>query len=537
MATKPSAIERIGNDTSLASHRRLKQGFPGASFAAVAAGCFCIACASAWDLPEPPARPALDLPASFTAGTAAGAHEPSEWWRAFGDPALDRVVDAALASNLDLGVAAARVEQARARSVMAANAHRPAVNARAGIDGFTVPTNSGIGAQLADLGLGELLNGELGDVTLPDRLDLTTYTLGADFSYEVDLWDRMGHASLAARAELLASDSDARAVRIGVLAETIAAYFEIVDLRRRIALAGRTVDVLEEREQLAATRYQRGLADSLDLYRVREDLRNTQSSLPQLRRRLTEAQGRLAVLLGGYRQRVTELLPEGAAPPRALAEAAPMGVPVDLLRQRPDLQAAALRMDAADHMAAARRAELLPSLSFAGSVGLQAVDATGIFDIEQWFANLFSNLLAPIVDRGRRKGNVALAHARFDELAAAWGRTVLTAVNEVEVAFLSMRHEVERHSFLTERREEAAATLELRTDRFESGLGEYAGVLDASRTLLNVETAVSGAERDLALARLAVHRALGGAWVAPDAGEAPLAGIEPPLPAHAEAAR
>ncbi len=500
---------------------RLPRFAMGCRFALIAAAGLCSACALAAD-PSAPALspdPLPDVPTRFDGDVADGAHVPLAWWRAFADPVLDGVVEAVLASNFDLAAGLARVQQARVRGRLADAVVLPTVRARAGADTFDVPTNAGVGAQLRELGLDDAF----GNVVLPDRLGLTTYSIGADFAYELDLWDRVRHTSLAAGAELLATEADAHAARIGVLTETITAYFDIVDLRRQIAIAQQTLGVLEERERLAATRYDRGLTDSLDLYRVREDARNTQSGLPQLRNRLAGAEARLAVLLGGYRADVAELLPDALAPTPA-AESVPPGIPADLLLQRPDVRAAGQRLQAAGHDIDARRAELLPSLSFSGSIGLQTTDASRLFDPQQWFANLLSNLFAPVIDGGRRAGNVALSHARFNELAAEYGRTVVTAVNEVEAALAGQRNEGRRHALLAARREEARATLNLRSRRYSSGLGGYADVLDASRTLLNVESAVADAERSLALARLAVHRALGGAWTVPDpAAAAPTA--------------
>ena len=173
------------------------------------------------------------------------------------------------------------------------------------------------------------------------------------------------------------------------------------------------------------------------------------------------------------------------------------------------------------HDVEARRAELMPSLSFGGSIGLQSVDAAGLFNVRQWFGNLLANLLVPVFDGDRLAANVALAHARFDELAAAYGRTVVTAVNEVEAALAELRNEAQTRALLAARREEARETRELRLRQYGSGLSGYADVLEASRTLLRVESALAGAERDLALARLAVHRALGGAWTAPDPAAPP----------------
>ena len=484
-----------------------------------AAFCVCFGCAVVPSPVTPESAP--DVPASFTGSPATGDYEPMGWWRAFADPALDHVVETVLASNFDLSEALARVQQARVLGRLAEAVILPSVQLRAGVDTFDAPTNAGIGAQLRDLGLDEALEDAFDGVTLPDRLGLTSWVVGADFAYEHDLWGRARHASLAAGAELLASESDAQVVRIGILAEAITAYFDIVHARRQIAIMGEELALLEEREQLAATRYERGLIDWLILDRVREDRRDAEARLPQLDSRLAEAEARLAVLLGGYRRDVAGILPDALSPKR-VAEPVPPGFPAALLLQRPDVQAAGRRLEAAEHDIRARRAELLPTLSFSGSIGLQSIDATGLFNVQQWFGNLLANLLVPVFDGDRLAANVALADARFDELAAAYGRTVVTAVNEVEAALAGLRNEARHYDLLAARREAAQETRDMHLRQYVSGLGGHAEVLDASRTLLRIESALVSSERDLALARLAVHRALGGAWTTPDAA-APLA--------------
>ena len=317
-------------------------------------------------------------------------------------------------------------------------------------------------------------------------------------------------------AEYWASESDFETARIGVLAETITTYFEIVNLRRRAVLARETVDVLQEREALAATRYDRGLAGSFELYQIRQDLRNAQAGLPRTDAALAGAEGRLALLLGGYRRDADAILPDSVRP-AIPAEPIPAGVPADLVHQRPDVRAAGLRLDAARLRIGARRAELIPSLSLSGSIGVQSSETGGLFDVDQWFRNLAANLTAPLFQGGRLRNNVELAHAVFDQAAAAYGRTVVTAVQEAEAALAALHSEGQRNAFLTARREEAAASADLQATRYAAGVGGYSDYLDAVRTLLAVESGLVDAQQAMALARLAVHRALGGAWTSADA--------------------
>ena len=462
-------------------------------------------------LPEPVA----EMPEDFSADLQPGMYEPLEWWTTFRDPVLDAVVDSVLASNFDLAAGVARVRQARARARIARADLFPSVGASGNVTDTDTPTDAGIGAQIQALGLGGPGDSIAGFV-FPDRIDLTTYSVSADLAWELDFWGRARNDARAAGSEYLASESDFHAARIGILAETITTYFDIVSLRRQTGLARETVEVLLERESLASTSYDRGLIDSWTLSQVRQDLRNTQAGLPQLETQLTSAEARLAVLLGGYREDVEAILPDSLAPQLA-ADPVPAGIPADLLHQRPDVRAAGQRLDAARYSIGARRAQLLPSLSLSGSIGLASADAGELFNAQQWFTNLITNLTAPIFQAGRLRNNLALAEARFDEAAHAYGRTVVTAVNEVETTLAGLENETRRHAFLASQREEALATMELQSQRYESGVVGYTDYLDALRTLLNVEAALAGATRDLALARLAVHRAMGGAWASPEA--------------------
>ena len=453
---------------------------------------------------------AMNFSEEFAGSTVEGRYEPLEWWKSFDDPVLDRVVEAVLDSNYDLAVAVARVNQARARARIANASAFPLVRPSVGGNDFETPTNAGIGAQLEELGLDDEAYAAFG-VVLPDRLGLTTYSLGGDFAYEVDFWGRDRNAARAAGAERLASESDFRAARIGVLAETVGTYLEIADLRHQRRLAGESVGILQELQQLTSTRYDRGLVGAGDLYAARRNLRAAEAELPQLEAGLADAEGRLWILLGGYRDDLSSILSDALAPAAALQDV-PAGVPADLLVQRPDVSAARRRMDASRYLVGARRAELLPSLSLVGTIGVQSTDANEWFDPDQWFRNLTVNLVAPAFQGARLRGNVRLAEASLDEAAAAYGRTVVTAVNEVEAALTGWEAGRNRHALLTSIAQEAGAEAALQARRYVSGVGDYANFLAASRTLVSASSALATAERDLGLARLALHRALGGAW-------------------------
>lgn len=450
----------------------------------------------------------LQLPEEFSGNSASDAYAPSEWWSAFQDPALNQIIEAVLASNFDLAKAVARVDQARARERIADSIRAPRVQPAAGAEDTNAPTNAGIGAQVDELDQNFQLQ-------LPERLGLTTYTFSIDFSYEADFWDRNLNAARAAGAEFLASEWDYRAARIGVVAETVRTYLEIAHLRRQWELSKEIVEIFREREKLSTSRYNRGLDSARELYRVRRSRWDAETELPSIEGRLADAEARLWVLLGGFREDLAGLLP-GTLSPLGVLEPVPAGIPADLLAQRPDVGAARQRMEAARYRVGVQRAALKPSLSLGGTIGLQNSNFEDWLHPDQWFRNLTVNLLGPVFQGSRLQQNVTLAENQWNEAVAAYGQTVVTAVNEVEAALAGWEAS---HRFYTLRKsfaEEAQAEAAHQERRYESGVADYEDYLTASQTLVNANSALAAAERDLGYARLTLHRALGGAWSAED---------------------
>lgn len=480
--------------------------------------------------PSPePAGPVADLPETFAADTVEGgatlarASSDVRWWTAFEDPALDRLVDTVLTANLDLAEAVTRVREARALAGVATADLFPSLTGSADASRSSNPNNAGFGAQIGALlrglagdtasGGGEEPGaGEGGDEEEPaDRFTNTNYSASLGLAYELDFWGRARNDRKATLAEVAATESDLRAARLGVLAETVTAWFQWRDLRRRVEVTTRIVDVLQERETLTSTRYDRGLVGSFELYQVRQDLRNAQAGLPLLRAQLADVRRRLALLAGRFPGEMDFLLDPGAEPFLS-AEPVPVGIPADLLVQRPDVRAAGRRFEAARYRVGARKAELFPSLSLTGSLGLQSSESGNLLNLSQWFSNLAAGLTAPLFQGGRLQSNLDAAQARYNRQAVAYGRAVLTAVGEVEVALVAYRQERERWDFLRSQLAEARSSAELQAERYASGVADYPDYLDALRTRLTVESTLAQADRDLALARLGVHRALGGAW-------------------------
>ncbi|MEM7690170.1 MAG: TolC family protein [Pseudomonadota bacterium] len=448
--------------------------------------------------------PALveQLPDSFEQAQGAAAtslYTPQNWWRAFEDPVLDRLVIRALESNLDIAESAARLRQVSAQ----ARISRAALLPQATVSGNASDTSTPIDG----LAFGDLAGGA--PIT---RIDNQAYTLNLGASYELDLFGRNRDDFRAARQDAVASAADLKTVQLSAAAETISAYFDYVDAARQITLSERTIDVLRDRAARTDERFERGLADSLELYQIRQDLRSTESALPQLRSSLVATKSRLALLLSAYPGELDDALSQPLRP-RLVFEPVPAGLPIDLLAQRPDVAAAYERLEAARLRIGARRADRFPSLTLTPSIGTQAGDPGGAFDFaNNWASSLVAAITAPLFDGGRIKANIAAARAGYDQQAAAYARSVIGAFGEVESALADYDQQRARYALIAAQLDEARGTLDLQSRRFESGTGTYLAYLDALRTLYAVETSLSGAARATALARLGVHRALGGDW-------------------------
>ncbi|MEL6875503.1 MAG: TolC family protein [Pseudomonadota bacterium] len=443
---------------------------------------------------------AAEVPGSFPGGVEASVYDPSGWWTAFEDPVLNRLLDEALDRNLDIAEARARLRAAEAQARLSKSGLFPQLNASLGSSYSDSP--------LAGTGFGAGAGAGAGT----QRLEVETYTSGLAFSYELDLWGRLRNEARAGRADAFAAAADLQAARLAVLAETITSYFDLVDARHQILLTTRIIDVLGDRVDQTESRYQRGLVSSFELYQVRQDFRNIQAGLPQRESQLAAIEGQLAVLVGRYSDNMDELLDTGLEPKLIFADI-PAGLPIDLLAQRPDVRAAGQRMEAARFTVGARKAAQFPALSLSASTGTQSGTPSGVFDVmDNWVLSLGANLTAPLFQGGRIRANIAIADAQYAVQTAAYARSVLNAFQEVGTAIERYEEERQRYRFLFSQQREAQAAADLQSRRFGTGVGNYVDYLDALRAQYQVQSQLSSAGRDVALARLGVHRALGGSW-------------------------
>jgi NodT family efflux transporter outer membrane factor (OMF) lipoprotein len=403
---------------------------------------------------------------------------PERFWRALGDPELDALVERALAGNLTLRAAWARLDQVRALAVKAGVGRYPVVQGEADASG-----------------------------TLAKSGNSFTASIGVAASYEVDLWGRVRSTRDAARIDVLASRETLQAAAISLAAEVAVAWFQQVERAAQLELLRRQIAVNEQVHELVMARFQKAqgaAADVLSQRQLLESLRGEQAQAVATQRTYHH---QLAVLLAR---------PPGdrVAPSRSAFHPLPplprVGVPSELLQRRPDVRAAFHQVQAADRRVAAALADRYPKLSLTAAVSLSG--GYNRVQFWSWLANLGANLLAPLFDAGQRKAEVERTRAVAREALGTYGQTVLTALREVEDALVKESGLLAQRA--SQERQRALATMVIEQTRasYAGGVESYLRVLDALLRHQTLERSLVALERDLRVNRVALCRALAGSW-------------------------
>lgn len=420
---------------------------------------------------------------------------PDKWWRAFGDPELDHLVREALRRNFQLGAAWARLEQAESGVQAAASGWWPQISAQ-----LDVSRRRQV-----------VVFGALGQ----QEFEVNSFGLSVPVSYEVDLWNRVGHSVAAGSIDVLASRDDVEALAMTLVANVVETWLNLVQQRAARALLEDQLHTNEVFEELVTLRFAHGLGNAVDVYQQRQQVQATRASLAQVSGAETVARQQLAVLVGRPPSAFTSgqigQLPE----PTTLPPLPPLprtGVPAELLLRRPDVRAARRRVASQDHRLGAAIADQFPQLRFNASVGLSNPSLTALLSSFVW--SLASSLLAPVLDGGRRAAEVRRNRAALRERVQTFAQTVLTAMLEVENALAQERGLSMQISALEDQLEAARSTLIESRRRYGEGLSDYLPVLTALGATQRTEQSILTARRQLLSQRVQLARALGGAWTA-----------------------
>jgi outer membrane protein, multidrug efflux system len=455
-------------------------------------------------------RPALPLPAKWSeplgAVPARMAGPAVAWWRSFHDPELDSLIARAMRANPDLRIADARVREARAEF--------GAAEADFG------PTLAGSGTLAKeDQSHHQPLLGRLPlPAGIPFESDL--YQAGFDASWEIDVFGGTRRAAEAAGAELAAAEDRGGAALVTLLGEVARDYVEVRALQRRLAVAGNNLAAQEEALGIARDRYLHGLAGELDVEQARSVLAETRSQVPSLQSALEISIHRLSILLGrppgSLAAELARVAPIPAAPP-----VVPAGLPSELLTRRPDIRAAERDLAAATDRIGVAESEWFPKFSLTGAAGQESYAAGDWTSSGSGFWSFGPAVQWKILDFGRIRANVRLQTARQEEAFAAYQRTVLSALADVEDALAAYAKEQVRRGSLATAVASDRRALAISRRLYQNGLSPFINVLEAERSCDRSEDELIQSDAAVSLDLIALYKSLGGGWAPPAAGSRP----------------
>lgn len=419
---------------------------------------------------------------------------PDQWWTLFKDKNLNSLVDRALASNLDLRAAQARVDTARALSGIERADWFPQLNLQSNATYEHLSANS-VGANLP------------AGATLPN-LERDRHRAALGLNYEVDLWGRVRRRVEGARAREDASVDNLAAQRLVIAAEVARSYYLSASFDLQEQILRETISLREEARKLQQSRFEGGLANEMDVARARTELELAKNDLAAIERQRGAVEHAIAVLLGD--QPVNFALGRNRrlpAPPRV-----PSGMPSTLLQRRPDIRSAEQTLRAANADIGVATANFYPVFSLTGSGAFESIGAEDFFEWKSRTASIGPQLTVPIFQGGRLRGNLRASQARYDESLARYKQTILTSLREVEDAMLDLKAFTKQRTAVAAAMAAAQDTSRLSRLRYDKGLASYFEVVDADRVVLTTRLTLAQLDGQRLTATVQLLRALGGGW-------------------------
>ncbi|MEO0031652.1 MAG: hypothetical protein RIS94_1410 [Pseudomonadota bacterium] len=424
---------------------------------------------------------AVQPPSQWRTAVPAGATLEQGWWNRFGDPALAALVDRAIVANSDVGIAVARIRDARAQEALARSALLPTFDAGAGVSRARTVNAFG------------------------NPSEQTAGQPQVQVAWEADLFGRLGDQVAAARAGLAASEAARDATRLSVAAATASGYITLRALDARLDVARATLAARATSLALIRRRTDAGYSPRLEQAQAEAEYQATAQIVPALQLAVTRQENALRLLLGETPGGVARGLPLSALvePP------VPAFLPAELLRRRPDVAQAEFQLASTDSALAAARKRFLPQVRLSASAG--AAFSTLLADpITLW--SVGGSILAPLFEGGRLTAQAESAAAQRDLAAFAYRRAALTAFREADDAMGAVLRTDEQVRVLSAQRDALAEAFRLAANRYREGYSPLLEQLDAQRGLLAAELALIQARADALSARVTLYQALGGGW-------------------------
>jgi NodT family efflux transporter outer membrane factor (OMF) lipoprotein len=447
--------------------------------------------------PDPP------LPENFAATSSIGNHrtdrpvETAQWWRTLRDRELDSLVERAIAASPTLEIALDRLQQARAQEAVVVGAALPAAGATAG-GGW------GSGSDLARGRASQtLVSAENGAGQLQ-----VTNLIGFDAAWEIDVFGKFRRAIEAAQYDVDAAVAARSVVLVSLIADVTRAYLDLRALQMQLMVLRKNIEVAQKYVDFVKERYDRGITNELDVTLAQRELARLQAQVAPVAAQIDAARYVIAVLIGEFPEQLGhELKRPGMLP--VLPSRIRAGLPIDLLRRRPDIAEAERQLASATALIGVATADLFPHVAITASAGRQ----TGVspFVISPIWS-VGPAIAAPLLDFGRLDAVVEKADYRARELMFAYKQTVLNAVREVDTAVDAYAAQQQRLRHLADALIAARRALTLATERFDRGLTDSLNVIDAERQEYLIEQEYVLAQQNAAAQFVTLYKSLGSGW-------------------------
>jgi NodT family efflux transporter outer membrane factor (OMF) lipoprotein len=438
--------------------------------------------------------------AASNAETPAATPDLAAWWRALNDEELDSLVDRAVKSNLDLEIALDRLQQARTYEAVVVGHALPEVDASAA-------AGRGTGSDLtkgrADQALRSADNGT--------GLQRINTIAGFDTVWELDLFGKFRREFEAARADTQAARAARYDVLTSVVSDVVRAYVDLRGFQLRAGILHKASEVLRESLRIVNIRFERGITNELDVALATRELATLEAQIAPVEAEVSAAQYTLAVLVGEYPENMVEELTKPDLIPSMPAASAP-GVPLDLLKRRPDIQEAERALAAATARIGVATADLFPQVTLSGSIGSQGQGWGTTPSVNKHIWSFGPGAEWPLLDFGALDAQVDIADLAARASLVNYRKTILNAVQQVDTSLDAYAAQQQRLEKLSTAMVAAQRAVDLATARYNRGLTDFLNVVDAERQFYDLQVQYAEAQVAQGEQFVQLYKSLGGGW-------------------------
>jgi len=437
-------------------------------------------------------RPPLDAPAAWRLSESdARDLANTTWWEQFDDPVLNELVSIALRENKDLLIAAARIDEFAGNYGFVRSSLFPQIGA-----GYEPRRQKDISA---------VLIGAAGE-----GITYNSYTAVLNASWEIDIWGRIRRQTEAARAQLVASEEGRQAVILSLVGSVAGGYINLRSLDRQLEIARSTANTRRESYEIFKLRFEGGVISLLELSQNKSQYEEALATIPGIEKAIAQQENGLSVLLG----RNPGPIVRGKDIDHLMVPAIPAGLPSELIERRPDLRRAEQDLIAANALIGAARAAYFPTISLTGLFGFASSNLSNLFNSQNRFWQYSAPISMPIFTAGAIAGQVQAAEATQQQALFAYQKAIQEAFREVNDALVNQYQTGEQ--LVAQKRqvqslEQYSETARL---RYDNGYTSFIEVLDAERSLFNVQLQYTQTQQTQLQAMINLYKAMGGGWVA-----------------------